>query len=171
MSDRPARRSVLGLLATLPALAACNLRPLHAGATGKVVNAELAAIEVPMQTDRLGQEMRNLLLGELNPARLEVEKVYTLNVTLDIQRQSLAIQLNDTITRYNLFIGATYELTKSADATLVYKSAARIVVSYNVGDDPYATLIAEQDSERRGLQELALRIRSELAAFLSKRAV
>ena len=45
----------------------------------------------------------------------------------------------------------------------IYRSAVRRVASYNVQRDPFATLAAEQDAERRAAVEVSHQIRTLLA--------
>ena len=71
------------------------------------------------------------------------------------QSNALAIQLDNTATRVNLILGASFTLTRTSDGAVLYNSAIRRVVSYNIRSDPFATLIAEQDAERRAAREVA----------------
>ncbi|MDX6750829.1 LPS assembly lipoprotein LptE [Geminicoccaceae bacterium 1502E] len=167
-SEQMRRRSVLALLGlAAPGLAACNLRPLHGGGAGAETNRELAAIMVETPRSRVGQILRNQLLDELNPAGLTVPSVYRLIVRLDRERDALAIQLDDTVTRYDLTLLARFELRRKADGVTLYQGAARRVASYNVVRAPYATLVAEQDAERRAARELSQEIRARLAVQLA----
>lgn len=167
----PTRRSLLRLAAAavLPALAGCNLRPIHAGPRGGEVNSRLAAVEVEEIGGRLGYLVRNYLLDDLNPAGLSVAPLYTLEVRLDREQDALAIQLDDRVTRYNLFVAASFDLKRKADAQTLYRSAVRRVASYNVRGEPFATLVAEQDAERRAAREVARQIRTMLSLYLTER--
>ena len=51
---------------------------------------------------------------------------------------------------------------------MLYDSATRRVVSYNVRTDPFATLIAEQDAERRASREVARQIRTILSLYFAE---
>jgi hypothetical protein len=66
-------------------------------------------------------------------------------------------------TRYDLSLAATFELKRKADGKTVYRSAVRRVSSYNVRDEPFATLVAERDAERRAAREVGRQIRTQLA--------
>ena len=52
----------------------------------------------------------------------------------------------------------------------VIRSAVRRVASYNVVADPFATLIAEQDAERRAAVEVSRVIRTQLTIFFETAA-
>jgi LPS-assembly lipoprotein len=163
------RRRLLLLAAALP-LAGCNLRPLHGGARGAALNRDLAAIEVDPSDRRLDQAMRNFLIEELNPAGVQLPPEYRLTVELQRAKNALAIQLDDVATRFDLSLAATFELKAKADSRVLYRSAIRRVVSYNVRSEPFATLVAEQDAERRAAREVSRQIRTQLALYFAKAA-
>lgn len=179
--SRPlARRRCLGLgaAALLPlAAGACGFRPLYGGAPGGETAAELASIEVVAPATLVGQFLKNRLLDDLNPSGMTVATRYRLTLDLRRNETALAIQLDDTITRFDLTLAAFFALTSletggaaPASAALeggaasqpAYRSAVRRVASYNVVTDPFATLMAEQDAERRAATELSRAIRTLL---------
>jgi LPS-assembly lipoprotein len=163
------RRRLLLLAAALP-LAGCNLRPLHGGARGAALNRDLAAVEVDPADRRLDQTMRNFLIEELNPAGVQLPPEYRLTVVLQRAKNALAIQLDDVASRFDLSLAATFELKAKADSRVLYRSAIRRVVSYNVRSEPFATLVAEQDAERRAAREVSRQIRTQLALYFAKAA-
>ena len=168
-SEGHLRRRILATFAVASlAVAGCNLRPLHGGARGAAINQSLAQIEVRPIGGRLGQVTRNFLIDELNPAGLSVASAYRLELDLERDDAALAIQLDDTITRFNLIVAATFSLRRLADDQVVYRSAARRVSSFNVDAQPFATLIAEQDAERRAVRELSRQIRTQLVSWLGR---
>jgi LPS-assembly lipoprotein len=163
------RRSLLAAAsAAVLAAGGCNLRPLHGGARGAELNRELAAVEVEPPRDRLGQTVRNYLIDELNPAGTAAPAAYTLSFRLERARNALAIQLDDVATRYDLSLAATFELKAKDDGRTLYRSAVRRVVGYNVRREPFATLVAEQDAERRAAREVSRQIRTQLSLYLAQ---
>ncbi len=164
----------LGLAALLPVAAgACGFRPLYGGAPGGEVAAELASIEVVTPDTRVGQLLKNRLLDDLNPSGMTVQSRYRLTLELRRTETALAIQLDETITRFDLTLAAFFALTSleaggpapagvEAEGEPAYRSALRRVASYNVVSDPFATLMAEQDAERRAATELSRGIRTLL---------
>jgi LPS-assembly lipoprotein len=152
------------------ALPACNFRPIYRGQEGQVVIPDLAAIQVDPLYGRRGQFMRGYLLEEFNPEGVQVPAAYRLNLLLRQESSSLAIQLDNTPTRVNLTLGAVFTLTRIADGQVLYDSATRRVVSYNVRSDPFATLVAEQDAERRAAREVARQIRTILSLYFADQA-
>ena len=162
------RRKLAAALALLPALAACGLRPIYAQAERATLLPTLAAIEVGDQPGSRGQYFRNALLDQLNPEGIVVPPEYDLEVRLRQESNSLAIQLDNSATRYNLVLGADFVLKRRSDGQILYNSATRRVVSYNERGNPFATLIAEQDAARRAAQEVARQIRVMLSLYFAE---
>jgi hypothetical protein len=232
MSPTLGRRRLLLALplgAGLIGLGGCGFRPLYGGARGEAVAEELASVEVRAPLSRLGRTLQNQLIEDLNPAGLSVAKRYRLDVRLRQSRRALAIQLDDSVTRYDLTLAAfftlgtmdggepaalepAHEVDRRDDTRLalpdvaeleadeplaagagdsglgdsdlgdfddsdlggaddaarpgtLYRSAVRRVASYNVIGEPFATLIAEQDAERRAAVEVSREIRTLLTIF------
>ena len=164
---RPIR--TLALIAPL-VLVACNFRPIYQGKEASVVVPDLAAIDVTPLYGRGGNSLRGYLLDEFNPEAVQVPAAYRLNVVVRQETNSLAIQLDNTPTRANLILGASFTLTRITDGQVLYDSATRRVVSYNVRNDPFATLVAEQDAERRASREVARQIRTIISLYFADRA-
>lgn len=161
-----ARRSlVLGAAAML---GACGFRPLLKETEDADVREQLAAIEIAGLGGRLGQLLRNALLEELNPTALSVPERYVLAIDLDRRTNALGIQLDSTITRYNLTLTARFQLRSREDNQILYRSSVRRIASYNVRRAPYATLVAEIDAERRAAEELGHNIRTLLAVHFAR---
>lgn len=164
-SDRPGRRGILALLALAP-LGACGFRPLYAEREGEELMAELAAVEIAGLGGRLGQELRNGLLDELNPTGIALPSRYELLVRLSRRENALAIQLDSTVTRYDMILSAAFVLRRREDGEVLLRDNVRRIASYNVRRAPYATLVAEQDAERRAAREVARDIASRVAVRL-----
>ena len=139
------------------------------GPAGGKVNAELAAIEVRTPETPIGFALSDSLADELNPAGLSVMPRYDLEISLKRTRTALAIQLDDRITRYDLTLAAFFTLRHKGEERTLYRSAVRRVASYNVVREPFATLVAEQDAERRAAVEISRQIRTLLAVRLAER--
>jgi LPS-assembly lipoprotein len=162
--------ALLCALAPPVLLGGCNLRPIYGRPEAQAVIPELAAVDVGRLYGRRGAYLRNYLLDELNPEGIAVPPEYELAVTLRQESNPLAIQLDDTATRVNLVLGAYFTLRRRSDGQALYDSATRRVVSYNIRTDPFATLIAEQDAERRAAREVARQIRTMLSLYFADRA-
>jgi LPS-assembly lipoprotein len=158
------------LLAGLLGLGACGLRPIYGRDEGEKVVPILASVNVIQLYGRRGQYLRGYLLDELNPEGVRVNSDYELDIALRQESNSLAIQLDNTPTRANLALGAVYTLRRRSDGAVMFDSAVRRVVSYNIRSDPFATLITQQDAERRAAKEVARQIRTQLALYFAKQS-
>lgn len=166
------RAVVLGgvaLLATA-ALGACGFRPLLVRADGESVRSQLAAIQVTGLSSRLGQQLRIALEDNLDPTSSGVAPRYDLAIRLRRTNKALAIQLDNTITRYNLTLAAGFDLIGREDQQVLYRSSVQRVASYNVRRAPFATLSARNDAERRAAEEMAGDIRTLLALHFQRQA-
>lgn len=169
MGERRAFLSTgLGVIVGLGLLAGCGFRPMLKAGEEPAVREQLAAIEIAGLAGRLGQLVRNALLDELNPTALEVPSRYKLVIQLNRRASALGIQLNNTITRYNLTLTARFQLLDETDADILYSSTVRRIASYNVRRAPYSTLVAEIDAERRAAQEIGTDIRTLLAVHFAR---
>ena len=160
------RRTVL--LGASLALGACNLRPMLHSVNDEGVRGQLEATKVAGLDGRLGQLVRNALLDELNPAGVDAPSAYILDVKLQRNAQALGIQSNNVITRFNLRLTARFELVDAKSGKVLYQSQVQRIASYNVGQDPYATLSAETDAERRVAREVGNNIATLLAVHFAR---
>ena len=163
------RRQIL-LLGLGAALAGCNFRPmlLAKGTDDTPVRAELAAIEIRGAEGRLGYLIRNALLDELNPQSLPVPPRYVLAVRVRSRASALGIQLDSTITRYNLSVLAAFQLRAKDSNDVLLNSTLERISSYNVSREPYADLIASQTAERRAADLVGTGISTLLAAYFAR---
>ena len=95
---------------------------------------------------------------------------YILDVDLRRSARALGIQLDNTITRFNLTLTANFQLLDSESGELLYQSRVQRIASYNVSSQPYATLAAEVDAERRIAREVGDNITTLLAVHFARQA-
>lgn len=169
------RRWMAGLLAlalALPALSACGFRPVYgtggSAVGGKVAAAELADVAIEPIPERSGQVLRNLLIDRMYEAGRPGNPAWRLRVSLTAVEEELGIRKDATATRARLRLIANYELVDSVTSQVVYRSFSRSIVSYNILEAQYGTLVAEQDAYERGLIELADDIRTRLALYFAR---
>jgi len=161
------RAALLGLCAVL---GSCGFRPLLKSEDGPGVREELAAVEVPGLTGRIGYLVRDDLLDQLNPAGIQVPERYSLDIRLRERVGALGIQLDNTITRYNLTLVARFSLIDSSTRRILYRAIVRRVASYNAIRAPFAELSAQRDAERRAAREVSTDIRTQLALHFTRQA-
>lgn len=157
-------------LAATASLNACGFRPLLAQADGESVRNQLAAVRIAGPGGRLGQQLTTALEDNLDPTSIGEPIRYELAIKLRNTNSALALQLDNTITRYNVTLTAQFDLKNRENQELLYRSQVRRVASYNVRRAPFATLTAKQDAERRAAKEIADDIRTLLALHFQRRA-
>jgi LPS-assembly lipoprotein len=76
------------------------------------------------------------------------------------------VQNDAAITRYNDTLTITYVLSDTKGKELT-KGTETGLSAYNVVASPYATLAAQKDSDMRSAEDIAYRIRTDLAVYFS----
>ena len=164
---RPASRYLLpalGIVALL--LSACGFRPLYKSGGGSD-EAVLATVEVVKIKDRVGQQLRNLLMEGLSPRGRSARTDYRLRVILTESKAGLAIKKDETATRANLTIRANFKLLALQNPHLgTFAGTALSTNSYNILTSDFATLSAERDARNRALRTLAEEIRLRVASAI-----
>ena len=163
---------LLLLLMTL-ATAGCGFRPLY-GRTDLDPRAApmLSAVYVDPIPDRVGYELRNSLLDLFNATGQADGAAYRLKLTLAEREEAVVLQSNTAITRYNYTLTAHYDLLPRESTSPVKSGDVTALSAYNVAAAPflYATVTEERDAKNRAANDVAERIRTELAVYLRKAA-
>jgi LPS-assembly lipoprotein len=141
-------------------LAACGFHPMYS----RTLEPQMSSIFVEQIAERDGYELRTALIDLLNSDGREGGKKYRLKITLSESSQGIALQNDATITRYNNTLSAKYELTDAGGAMLKQGTQSELA-SYNVVNSPYASLVAQQDADKRAAQDMAERIRLDLGVW------
>ena len=155
----------IALAALCLGLMGCGFHPLYGDAK---LSPAMATIYVEPIPDASGYELRNHLIDLLGSDGRAAGKAYQLKITVTNNNQGVALQNDATITRYNDTTKVSYVLL-DAKGTQIYQGNLQGLSSYNVANSPYATNIAQQDSDLRAADDLAERIRLDLGVFLSRR--
>lgn len=155
---------VLGLL-----VAACGFRPLHGPAPSRKLAPEkqLAQVRIEPLENRVGQQLHNLLRDRLNPAGVPEKPKYDLFLSLVSVTERTGIQIDETATRANLILQATYHLLDNKTEEVLVQGNAKSFNSYNILSAFYATTISEQDALERGLREIADDVSLRLAIYFA----
>jgi len=158
--------ALLLLAAAVAGPAGCGFRPLYGG--GSAASAQqLAKIEIVRIPDRTGQRLRNLLIDRLTPEGQPARPDFRLAVSVTESVAELAVRRDESATRANLSIQATYQLTYiGGKEELTHTGFASSINSYNRLTSDYATLAAEDDARERALRTIAEEIRLRIAAAL-----
>ena len=161
-------------------LAGCGFHPLYGvpDTPKGTMQSTLRSIYVEPVPDRLGYELRNQLIDLIDGRGEPVGAAYRLRVTLATKSEAIGIQSQSTpggltqtaITRYNDRLVADYELVDLKTNQVVTKGTETGLSSYNVLSSPYATLAVQQDADRRAAEDIADRIRVDLAVHFAQQA-
>lgn len=167
------RQSSIAALAALallgPALSGCGFRPVYGSYSAAAVSgAELGQVAIEPIGERNGQVLRNLLIDRFYADGRPASPSHRLLIRLAATEEDLGIRRDATATRARIRLVADYELVDGTTGQTVYRSFSRAVVSYNLLEAQYATLVAEQDAYERGLTELAEDIRTRIALFFTR---
>ena len=155
---------VLAATGLTVALGGCGgFTPLYAA---QGVSPKLSAIEVTQPDGRLGFYMREYLDDSLARDRNQ-PAVYRLAIANRELRVPRGITVSNVASRYEIDLSTTYTLTEIATRKLVTRGLVSIAVTYDVQAAPYASLAAAQDGERRAAEQIADRLRIELATYFA----
>jgi len=154
-----------------PALSGCGFTPVYGDrgvSASPAAAARLDSVAIEPIGERNGQMLRNLLIDRMYADGRPADPAYRLVIRLAATEEDLGIRRDATATRARVRLVADYELVDTASNEVVYRTFSRAVVSYNLLEAQYATLVAEQDAYERGLIELADDIRTRLALFFAR---
>lgn len=162
-------RALLAMTAML-LLQGCGFEPLYAdtSTTGTGVSANLSSIYVEQISERIGYDLRNDLLDRLDGTTNASTARYRLKLAITELEEPVVFQPNTSITRYNYTLTAHYDLV-AREATQPLKSGdVTAFAAYNVAASPYlySTVAAQRDAKNRAANDIAERIRIELAVYL-----
>lgn len=160
---------LVAIVALASAAGACGFHPLYgdSGATAETSD-KLAAIYVEPIPDRLGYELRNTLIDLFDSSGRGSGAIYRLRITLSEKSEGIAVQNDAAITRYNDTLSVNYELSDASNGAVVTQGVETGLSAYNVVASPYATLTAQRDADKRAAEDIAYRIRTDLAVFFAQ---
>ena len=162
---------LLGLAGTL---GACGWQPLYgrintdSGPVGGNAGPQLATVHILPIADRTGQNLYNELRDRINPSGAPSEPNYDLVIRLDERSEQLLILQDQTASRTNLTLTATFQLYQRGNAKPVFQGTSRTTTSYDLLDDEFATIQSTNDARKRGALSLADDIATQLAVYLSQ---
>ncbi|HYE49835.1 MAG TPA: LPS assembly lipoprotein LptE [Azospirillaceae bacterium] len=173
VSRRTPRLAALLLALALPALGGCGFKPVYgtgasAPVQGQGVQAALAQVSIDVIPDRNGQVLRNLLIDRFYGQGRPENPDYRLAVALTAAKEDLGIRKDATATRARVRLVADYQLIDTKTGKTLYRTFSRAIVSYNLLEAQYATLVAEQNAYERALTELSEDIRTRLSLYFQR---
>ena len=173
-------RKALGLIAVATLLGGCGFHPLYGtpDMPKGAMQADLRSIYVEPISERLGYQMRTRLTDLIDGASTPAGARYHLRVILTTKAEAIGVQSQTTtsgvtqtaITRYNDTIKAEYELVDTKSDTVMTHGRETGLTAYNVLTSPYATLAVQQDADKRAAEDIADRIRINIAVWFAEQA-
>lgn len=158
--------AMLAVLAT--ALAGCGFHPLYGERPNADLDADLSSISVALIPERIGQLLSISLRDSLNPAGTQVQPRYVLTVTVSTSVADLAIRADGTASRQAYAANAAFSLRETSGSKVALTGYARYNDSFDVGENPYTTIVADSDAEKRAAQTMSEQIRTQLAVFMRR---
>ncbi|MFN3230633.1 MAG: LPS assembly lipoprotein LptE [Alphaproteobacteria bacterium] len=159
------------LLISLTALtlAACGFKPMYGQrAESPAVTQALASVEVAPIEDRLGQLVRTALSDRLTPGGGPNSPRYTLKVSVIEEREDVGIRQDASITRANYRLSAKFDLVEVESDTVLITGTTWSQTAFDVVQQDFATVTAEQDAQRRLAGEVADEIAARLAIYFDR---
>jgi LPS-assembly lipoprotein len=154
------------LLAGL-ALAGCGFHPLY-GEREIAPSADLAAVDVRPIPNRIGQMLELRLRDTFNPSGASVPKLYALQVVLQESRGNFAIRKDGTASREIYDIYCTFTLYRAGDHQSLFAGQFRSNDSFDVAENEYSVVVAEQNAQSRAVRDIGDNIRERVALFLRR---
>jgi len=167
------RWQFLVVVPLLVLLGACGFKPLYGSdGTSPGVADDLASVTIPEPTDRLAQLIRNDLLSAMRPAGTGEPDRYRLDIDAKaMEDKSIEVKSSDAAAsrRLTVRVMASFELKDLSGGKTVYKGRTFSNVSYDDVQQSFADLQARTNALERGAHEVALDIRTRLAAHFASR--
>jgi LPS-assembly lipoprotein len=137
-------------------LTACGFQPLYGERSGGMqVRQAFSSIFIAPIPDRVGQLVRNQLIDALTPQGQSREPAYVLGVTLTQTKEGVAFQSDEQATRFNVTLGARFDLREIGGGAIVVQGSTRSVAAFNIVRSEFANITAEADAQRRAARQVA----------------
>jgi LPS-assembly lipoprotein len=169
----PANRlAASGVVAAgLLALGACGFQPMYASqapaGSGQIAPEVPNSVAIAPIPERIGQQLHNALRDRLNPQGQPRDPAYRLKVSIGSVSEPSTLRNDGTATRRNFRLKANWQLDDYARRTRLFRSTATVTASYNVVDQPYATVAAFRDAQARAVDQVARDIAARVSAVLA----
>jgi LPS-assembly lipoprotein len=158
---------ISALMLAAAGLSGCGFAPLYAQPH---VVQPLASIAVVAPEGRTGFLIRQHLNDAFAVENRQGAPAYNMRLALGEQRYPRGVRVDAVATRYEYVLTATYDLVAAPSGVLAKRGSVRIEITYSSADQPYASVIAQQDAQDRAAEEAARRIQLELAVWFANGA-
>ena len=150
-------------------LSACGFKPLYgtSGLVAESVSSKLASVNIPEQSTRAGQLIRNAILSAIAPVGTNATTEYQFDMTPKTGEEDSVEAQNTDVLRRSYRLSVAFDLVKITTGKSVYSGKTFSYVSYDRTGVPFANQQARTNAEERAAGEVALDIRTRLAAYFS----
>ncbi len=145
----------------------CGYEPIYQ--KNLETSQDLLSVSVKNIKDRSGQILRNSLINKLNPEGKREIKKYNLIIELSESKTELGVRKDMSATRTDLEISIKYILRDIENSNIILQGNKKSISSYDVVESVYATLIAEKDARKKGIEILSDDIYTDLTIFFKKK--
>ena len=135
-------------------LTGCGFSPVYREDSSNSVRQYLAQIEVAQIDGYRGLQLRNRLNEKTSPTGVVDVPRFRLSVSLESSTEAVLILLDNTVTRQNLRMNASFTLIDLSSGEMVFKGNSVSVGSYNVVNTEFATISAEDNAAERAVREI-----------------
>ena len=166
----PARALMAVATAGILSLSACGFKPVYgvdSASRQPAVTEQFAAIEIPPLADRIGQQMRNLLIDSLHPGGAAADYRYRLNVSISESVLNLGLQQNSTSTRGQVRLTVKYSLVEEKSGKTLLTESLRTSTGYNILINQFSTVLSQDDAQAQGLQQIANDMTQHIALYFA----
>jgi LPS-assembly lipoprotein len=137
-------------------LSACGFRPLYQGTNTLAGDASvLDSVEISVNSGSLPQAVKNALIDRFYHHGYPTDAKYVLKVEVQETYRNIIIQKNDTTTRTQLVLRATYQILDRATRQIVDEGSMRAVMAYNNLLSQYTTVVTQNDARDATVRDLA----------------
>lgn len=166
MSSFKPAAALLGLLL----LSGCGFTPVYARHdNAPAMQQQLQNVDIGLIPNREGQYLRNALLDKMSDGNAGRAKKYFLRVyDLRIDQQSIGIRKDASATRQDVTISGQMELVDQDSGNVVLQRALHVEKGYNQFDNLYSSVVSQEDTTDRLLDEMSDRVLTELTLYFGR---
>jgi LPS-assembly lipoprotein len=150
-------------------ISACGFRPLYGNINtlaGDSTSLDNITIDQVVPNSESGLNLKNALIDRFYHHGYPANPQYVLKITLIEAARNIIIQKDDTTTRSQLVMNATYEMDNRETRQMVDHGVIRAVGAYNVLESQYTTLVTQDSARQAAIRELADKIELRMAVVL-----
>lgn len=158
-------KKIIGLTLAL-SLSACGFKPMYAeGPSNTVISQELSSIAIAPIPERLGQQIHNGLMDQLNPYGAPSAPQFMLVVSLDENLQGFGFRHDESITRQNFRLNAHYRLLNADTQAVMTEGEVTSNMAFDVVQSDFANHTAFEDARNRTADQIIATLVLRLGSF------